>query len=146
MWCLFTPFCCVFLVFINIPLLCFVGVYQCPFVVFLIMLCWCSSSCPWCSLTSPCYVIFMFVNVSLLCFIGVPLVPPYHALLVFVNTSLCYVRALWVSKLVLPPCPLHFSLQMCSCEIFNFFFNCTHFQTFLFQLLEMEYLSAIFKL
>jgi hypothetical protein len=80
-WCLSTFPYCVLLVFVDVPLLCFVGVFSvalnCALLLFLdaylfcfvvVRQCLLTIFC-WCSLVPFFYVLLLFVDASLLCFV-----------------------------------------------------------------------------
>jgi len=117
-WCLLMPSWCVLLVFVSTFLLCFVDICQHPFIVLY-----------WCLLMPLCYaLILVVVGASLLILVfkylfnpRCLLVSPCYVLL-FVNVFLlCYVDALWDSKLIFPP-----YIFFCRCGISNFI-DYTHF-------------------
>lgn len=120
-WCLLVPSCCTLLVFVDTPLLHFIGVCRCP----LVALCSCFIGVPllcfigvhWCSLVHLCCALLVFVSAPLLCLLAccafvdahwVPFVmfcwwssaPPCYALLMFVNTP--FAMFCWSSSM--PPC------------------------------------------
>lgn len=142
-WCLSSPLCCIMclsllpwctlLVFINTPLLHYVGAHHSPLVV----LCWCSS-------THLCCVLLVLVGTCLLCFIGM-VGTPLIMLCWFSSTPPCYCWCLGTYLTFnvhqhsidmfyccssMPPCwcslgfqigtsSLHFFLQMCKSKNYN---------------------------
>ncbi len=91
--------------FVGVPLLCFISVHWCIFVVLVGLLCFC-----WCSLSPICYALLVIIITPLLCFVSVR----EHPFAMFcwcswVPPSCCwcffdvfYCGVIWKSTLVFP--------------------------------------------